>query len=115
MSKAGSFIFGTVLGLGAGLVAASLLIPEDKSKELKQKVEDLKNNDKVQELKTKYDKGTEALKTQLSSFSNHIDDDSELKDFDDIVIDDTNNDLGSKEKEDAETIDNLKNSETELN
>lgn len=109
MSKAGSFIFGSIVGLGAGLVAASLLIPEEKTKEVKEK---LRDNDKFQDLKKKYDKGTEAIKTQLSSFPNNIEDDSELKDFDDIVIDDTNTDLGSDEKENQETVDDLKSSET---
>lgn len=109
MSKAGSFIFGSIVGLGAGLVAASLLIPEEKTKEVKEK---LRDNDKFQDLKKKYDKGTEAIKTQLSSFPNNIEDDSELKDFDDIVIDDTNTDFGSDEKENQETVDDLKSSET---
>lgn len=109
MSKAGSFIFGSIVGLGAGLVAASLLIPEEKTKEVKEK---LRDNDKFQDLKKKYDKGTEAIKTQLSSFPNNIEDDSELKDFDDIVIDDTDKDLGSDDKENQEAVDDLKSSET---
>ena len=109
MSKAGSFIFGSIIGLGAGLVAASLLIPEEKTKEVKEK---LRDNDKFQDLKKKYDKGTEAIKTQLSSFPNNIEDDSELKDFDDIVIDDTDKDLGSDDKENQEAVDDLKSSET---
>ncbi|MBD5429960.1 DUF1269 domain-containing family protein [Lactobacillus sp.] len=109
MSKAGSFIFGSIIGLGAGLVAASLLIPEEKTKEVKEK---LRDNDKLQDLKKKYDKGTEAIKTQLSSFPNNIEDDSELKDFDDIVIDDTDKDLGKDDKENQEAVDDLKSSET---
>ncbi|MBP2058581.1 gas vesicle protein [Lactobacillus colini] len=112
MSKAGSFILGSIVGLGAGLIAASLLIPEEKTKEVKEK---LRDNDKLQDLKKKYDKGTEAIKTQLSSFPNNIEDDSELRDFDDIVIDDTNKDLGSDEKENQETVDDLKSSETANN
>lgn len=108
MSKASSFILGSIIGVGAGLVAASLLIPEEKTKEVKDK---LRDNEKFQDLKKKYDKGTEAIKTQLSSFPNNIEDDSELKDFDDIVIDDTNKDLGSDDKENQETVDDLKSSE----
>lgn len=109
MSKAGSFILGSIIGVGAGLVAASLLIPEEKTKEVKDK---LRDNEKFQDLKKKYDKGTEAIKTQLSSFPNNIEDDSELKDFDDIVIDDTNKDLGNDDKENQEAVDDLKSSET---
>lgn len=111
MSKAGSFILGSIIGVGAGLVAASLLIPEEKTKEVKDK---LRDNEKFQDLKKKYDKGTEAIKTQLSSFPNNIEDDSELKDFDDIVIDDTNKDFGSDDKENQEAVDDLKSSETAI-
>ncbi|WP_301205058.1 DUF1269 domain-containing family protein, partial [Lactobacillus hominis] len=94
MSKVGSFILGSVIGLGAGLVAASMLLPDDAQDELKKKIAE---NDKLQDLKEKYDKGTETIKTQLKSFPKSVEDDSELKDFDDIVIDDTNKDLGEDE------------------
>lgn len=112
MSKAGSFILGTIVGLGASLIATSLLIPDEKTKEVKEK---LRDNDKFQDLKKKYDKGTEAIKTQLSSFPNNIEDDSELKDFDDIVIDDTNKNWGNDDKENQEAVDDLKSSETATN
>ena len=46
----------------------------------------IKDNDKLQDLKKKYDNGTEIVKNQLASFPKNVEDDSELKDFDDIVI-----------------------------
>lgn len=108
MSKVGSFILGSVVGLGAGLVAASMLLPDDTEDELKKKIAE---NDKIQDLKEKYNKGTEVLRTQLKSFPKSVEDDSELKDFDDIVIDDTNNDLGEDDKADKEAISDLSNAE----
>ena len=106
MSKVGSFILGSVIGLGAGLVAASMLLPDDAQDELKKKIAE---NDKLQDLKEKYDKGTETIKTQLKSFPKSVEDDSELKDFDDIVIDDT------KDKDDVASGDNAKDSVDDLN
>ena len=108
MSKVGSFILGSVVGLGAGLVAASMLLPDDTEDELKKKIAE---NDKIQDLKERYNKGTEVLRTQLKSFPKSVEDDSELKDFDDIVIDDTNNDLGEDDKADKEAISDLSNAE----
>lgn len=108
MSKVGSFILGSVVGLGAGLVAASMLLPDDTEEELKKKISE---NDKIQDLKEKYNKGTEVIRTQLKSFPKSVEDDSELKDFDDIVIDDTNDDLGEDEKADKEAISDLSNAE----
>lgn len=108
MSKVGSFILGSVVGLGAGIVAASMLLPDDTEEELKKKISE---NDKIQGLKEKYNKGTEVLRTQLKSFPKSVEDDSELKDFDDIVIDDTNDDLGADEKADKEAISDLSNAE----
>ncbi|WP_297816382.1 DUF1269 domain-containing family protein [uncultured Lactobacillus sp.] len=108
MSKVGSFILGSVIGLGAGLVAASMLLPDDAQEDLKKKIAE---NDKLQDLKEKYDKGTETIKTQLKSFPKSVEDDSELKDFDDIVIDDTSKDLGDDDKTNKEAVSDLKNSE----
>lgn len=108
MSKVGSFILGSVVGLGAGLVAASMLLPDDTEEELKKKIAE---NDKIQGLKEKYNKGTEVLRTQLKSFPKSVEDDSELKDFDDIVIDNTNDDLGEDTKADKEAISDLSNAE----
>ena len=67
------------------MVAASL-VSDDKVKEVKDKI---KSNPNVEDLKEKYDNGTEILKNQLASFPKNVEDDSELKDFDDIVIDDS--------------------------
>lgn len=108
MSKVGSFLLGSVIGLGAGLVAASLLIPDDAQEEMKKK---LAENEKLQDLKEKYDKGTETLKTQLKSFPKNVEDDSELKDFDDIVIDGTSKDLGEDDKSNKEAMSDLANAE----
>ena len=85
MRKFTSFLFGVVLGAAAGVVAANL-VSDDKFKEVKDKI---KSNPNVEDLKEKYDNGTEILKNQLASFPKNVEDDSELKDFDDIVIDDS--------------------------
>lgn len=111
MSKVGSFILGSIVGAGVGLVAASLLIPDDAKDEIKKKIAD---NDNLQDLKEKYDKGTETLKTQLKSFPKSVEDDSELKDFDDIVIDDTAKDLSSDES-DKDAVSDLENAENAEN
>ena len=89
-------------------MAASMLLPDDTEEELKKKISE---NDKIQDLKEKYNKGTEVIRTQLKSFPKSVEDDSELKDFDDIVIDDTNDDLGEDEKADKEAISDLSNAE----
>lgn len=109
MKKLGSFVLGTIVGAAAGLVAAAYLIPEEKVEDLKQKMID---NDALQDLKQKYDNGTEIVKNQLSSFPKNVDDDSEIKDFDDIVIDDTKDDLGKSKASNEEALHDLENSES---
>lgn len=89
MKKITSFIFGTIVGGAAGFLAGSLFVTDNQIDELKKKV---KNNETVQDLKKKYDNGTEIVKNQLASFPKSVDDDSELKDFDDIVIDNSKDD-----------------------
>ncbi|GFZ27336.1 DUF1269 domain-containing family protein [Lactobacillus corticis] len=86
MKKLGYFVLGTVFGAVAGFAAGSLLVDDDEIDEIKAK---LKDNDKLQDLKRKYDNGTEVVKNQLASFPKAVEDDSEIKDFDDIVIDDS--------------------------
>lgn len=86
MKHIGSFILGTVVGAAAGLVAAAYLLPDGTVDDLKQKVND---NDALKDLKEKYDNGTEIVKNQLSSLPNNVEDNSEIKNFDDIVIDNT--------------------------
>ena len=103
MKKFASFVLGAVAGCAAGFIAGSLLVSDEQVDDVKNKIKD---NDKLQDLKKKYDNGTEIVKNQLASFPKSVDDDSELKDFDDIVIDDSNND------EDGEkTADDLNNAE----
>lgn len=115
MSKFTSFLIGATLGAAAGFVAGSLLVDDDQIDDVKKKIKD---NDKLQDLKKKYDNGTEIVKNQLASFPKSVDDDSELKDFDDIVIDDSQkddsaedavNDLDNAEKDDI--ADNSSNEE----
>lgn len=107
MKKITSFILGTVVGGAAGFLAGSLLVTDNQIDELKQKV---KNNDTVQDLKKKYDNGTEIVKNQLSSFPKDVDDDSEIKDFDDIVIDNSSDDSSIKNQF-ADSVDDLQNAE----
>jgi gas vesicle protein len=107
MKKITSFILGTVIGGAAGFLAGSLFVTDNQIDELKQKV---KNNDTVQDLKKKYDNGTEIVKNQLSSFPKDVDDDSEIKDFDDIVIDDSSDDSSAKNQF-ADSVDDLQNAE----
>ncbi|RMC25538.1 MULTISPECIES: YtxH domain-containing protein [unclassified Lactobacillus] len=107
MKKITSFILGTVIGGAAGFLAGSLLVTDNQIDELKQKV---KNNETVQDLKKKYDNGTEIVKNQLSSFPKDVDDDSEIKDFDDIVIDNSSDD-SSIENHFADSVDDLQNAE----
>lgn len=108
MRKVGSFLLGSIVGVGAGLLAASILLPDETQEEMKKK---LAENEKLQGLKEKYDKGTETIKTQLKSFPKSVEDDSELKDFDDIVIDDTSKDLGEDDKTNSDAVSDLENSE----
>jgi gas vesicle protein len=107
MKKITSFILGTVIGGAAGFLAGSLLVTDNQIDELKQKV---KNNETVQDLKKKYDNGTEIVKNQLSSFPKDVDDDSEIKDFDDIVIDNSSDD-SSIENHFTDSVDDLQNAE----
>ena len=98
------FLVGAVLGAAAGFAAGSLLVDDDLLDDVKKKI---KVNEKLQDLKKKYDNGTEIVKNQLASFPKSVEDDSELKDFDDIVIDDSNNDDDDEEK----ASDDLNNAE----
>ena len=109
MRKFTSFLFGVVLGAAAGVVAASL-VSDDKVKEVKDKI---KSNPNVEDLKEKYDNGTEILKNQLASFPKNVEDDSELKDFDDIVIDDSESaeDDGKSAAESASDLENAEKDE----
>ena len=100
MSKFSNFVIGTIVGAAAGFVAGSLLISDEQIDDVKKKIKD---NDALQDLKKKYDNGTEVVKNQLASFPKSVEDDSELKDFDDIVIDD------SKDKDDVASGDNAMN------
>lgn len=106
MSKFSNFVIGTIVGAAAGFVAGSLLISDAQIDDVKKKIKD---NEALQDLKKKYDNGTEVVKNQLASFPKSVEDDSELKDFDDIVIDD------SKDKDDVASGDNAKNSVDDLN
>ena len=105
MRKFTSFLFGVVVGAAVGVVAASL-VSDDKVKEVKDKI---KSNPNVEDLKEKYDNGTEILKNQLASFPKNVEDDSELKDFDDIVIDDS--EPAADDKSAAESASDLENAE----
>lgn len=89
-----------------GFVAGSLLVTDEQLDDVKKKIKD---NDTLQDLKKKYDNGTEVVKNQLASFPKNVEDDSELKDFDDIVIDD------SKKDDDNTSTDNAKKSVDDLN
>lgn len=107
MSKLSSFIIGAALGAAAGFVAGSLLIDDNQIDDVKKKIQ---GNDKLQDLKKKYDNGTEIVKNQLASFPKNVEDDSELKDFDDIVIDDSNKDDDDSENAE-ESVNDLNNAE----
>ena len=52
MRKLGGFLLGSVVGLGVGLIAGSLLLPEDATDDVKKK---LAENEKLQDLKEKYE------------------------------------------------------------
>lgn len=107
MKKFASFLLGAVAGCAAGFLAGSLLVSDEQVDDVKNKIKD---NDKLQDLKKKYDNGTEIVKNQLASFPKNVEDDSELKDFDDIVIDDSDKDDNAQE-----SIDDLNNAEEEHN
>ncbi|UZX31933.1 DUF1269 domain-containing family protein [Lactobacillus helsingborgensis] len=100
MKKFASFVLGTIVGSAAGFLAGSFLVSDDQIDELKKKVKD---NETVQDLKKKYDNGTEIVKNQLASFPKNVEDDSELKDFDDIVID-SSKDEDLRNKDHAEDV-----------
>lgn len=50
MRKLGGFLLGSVVGLGVGLIAGSLLLPEETTDDVKKK---LAENEKLQDLKRK--------------------------------------------------------------
>lgn len=111
MKKFASFLLGAVAGCAAGFLAGSLLVSDEQVDDVKNKIKD---NDKLQDLKKKYDNGTEIVKNQLASFPKNVEDDSELKDFDDIVIDDSDKDDNVAAGDNAqESIDDLNNAEEE--
>lgn len=111
MKKFASFLLGAVAGCAAGFLAGSLLVSDEQVDDVKNKIKD---NDKLQDLKKKYDNGTEIVKNQLASFPKNVEDDSELKDFDDIVIDDSDKDDNVAVGDNAqESIDDLNNAEEE--
>ena len=91
----------------AGFIAGSLLVSDEQVDDVKNKIKD---NDKLQDLKKKYNNGTEIVKNQLASFPKNVEDDSELKDFDDIVIDDSNKDDDDSENAE-ESVNDLNNAE----
>ena len=107
MKKFASFLLGAVAGCAAGFLAGSLLVSDEQVDDVKSKIKD---NDKLQDLKKKYDNGTEIVKNQLASFPKNVEDDSELKDFDDIVIDDSNKDDDDSENAE-ESVNDLNNAE----
>lgn len=113
MKKFASFLLGAVAGCAAGFLAGSLLVSDEQVDDVKNKIKD---NDKLQDLKKKYDNGTEIVKNQLASFPKNVEDDSELKDFDDIVIDDSDKDDNVAASDNAqESVDDLNNAEEEHN
>ena len=113
MKKFASFLLGAVAGCAAGFLAGSLLVSDEQVDDVKNKIKD---NDKLQDLKKKYDNGTEIVKNQLASFPKNVEDDSELKDFDDIVIDDSDKDDNVAAGDNAqESVDDLNNAEEEHN
>lgn len=113
MKKFASFLLGAVAGCAAGFLAGSLLVSDEQVDDVKNKIKD---NDKLQDLKKKYDNGTEIVKNQLASFPKNVEDDSELKDFDDIVIDDSDKDDNVAAGNNAqESVDDLNNAEEEHN
>lgn len=110
MRKFTDFVLGAIVGGAAGFLAGSLLVSDNQIDELKRKV---KNNDTVQDLKKKYDNGTEVVKNQLASFPKNVEDDSELKDFDDIVIDNSKDDDPIQKDNAEKSVDDLHNAESQ--
>lgn len=109
MKKFTSFVLGAVAGCAAGFLAGSLLISDEQVDDVKNKIKD---NDTLQDLKKKYDNGTEVVKNQLASFPKNVEDDSELKDFDDIVIDDSDKGEDVAEGDNAQkSVDDLDHAE----
>lgn len=108
MKKITNFVLGAIVGGAAGFIAGSLLVSDNQIDELKKKV---KNNDTIQDLKKKYDNGTEVVKNQLTSFPKDVEDDSELKDFDDIVIDNSKDDDPLQKDNAEKSVDDLHNAE----
>jgi hypothetical protein len=117
MKKTGSFILGTLFGAGVSLLATSLLASDDVQKKISETID---GNDTLKDLKKKYDNGTELLKNQLTSFPKTVEDNSEIKDFDDIVIDKRDEDdqddkpaKPDKKDDDDDSIADLGNQEQE--
>ena len=100
MKKFASFLLGAVAGCAAGFLAGSLLVSDEQVDDVKNKIKD---NDKLQDLKKKYDNGTEIVKNQLASFPKNVEDDS---DKDDNVA------AGDNAQE---SVDDLNNAEEEHN
>lgn len=115
MKKTGSFILGTLFGAGVTLLATSLLASDDMQKKI---AETIDGNDTLKDLKKKYDNGTELFKNQLTSFPKTVEDNSEIKDFDDIVIDERDEEPQEDDKpakpdkeDDDDSISDLDNQE----
>ena len=62
MRKLGGFLLGSVVGLGVGLIAGSLLLPEETTDDVKKK---LAENEKLQDLKEKYDKASSCFDQRI--------------------------------------------------
>ncbi|WP_056974382.1 YtxH domain-containing protein [Holzapfeliella floricola] len=112
----GKFIFGFLVGAATGFAASAMVSDETKNElakkgqdlkekasdyatqaseqfsdyanQAKDKAEELKatSQDKFEDMKDKYDQSTDALKDQIKRRTNQ-NDNSEITDFDDIVID----------------------------
>ncbi|CCI85269.1 hypothetical protein [Lactobacillus pasteurii] len=108
MSKFSHFLLGAVVGAAVGFVAGSVLVDDDQLDDVKKKIKD---NDHLQDLKKKYDNGTEIVKNQLASFPKSVDDDTELKDFDDIVIDDSKESQDTTSEVENSSADDLSHAE----
>lgn len=108
MSKFSHFLLGAVVGAAVGFVVGSVLVDDDQLDDVKKKIKD---NDHLQDLKKKYDNGTEIVKNQLASFPKSVDDDTELKDFDDIVIDDSKESQDTTSEVENSSADDLSHAE----